>query len=59
MVAAGKLYDLVTPCETAGETDGRHRGLGAAAAHADLADGGHEAGDQFRHLDLERVRRAE
>jgi hypothetical protein len=45
--------------EAAREPDGRHRGFGAAVAHADLLNRRHELHDEFGHLDLVGIRRAE
>jgi hypothetical protein len=36
VVAAGKLDYFIATCETTGESHGGHRGLGAAAGHADF-----------------------
>ena len=59
VVAAGEFHDLVAAGEAARQADGGHGGLGAAVAHADLLDGGHELHDELGHLDLVGIGRAE
>ena len=59
VVAAGELDDLVALGEAARQADGRHRRLGAAAAHPDLLDRWEEGDDELGHLDLIGIGRAE
>ena len=59
VIAAGELYDFVTPRVAAREADGGHGGLGARVAHAHLFDRGDEFNNEFRHFDLIGVGRAE
>ena len=59
VVAAGELNNLMTTREAARETDGGHRGFGAAVGHADLLHRRETSEQELGHLDLERIRRAE
>ena len=58
MVAAGKLDDFIAPRETTGEPHGGHRGLGAAAGHADFFNGRNEPRDELGHFDFVGIGRA-
>ena len=56
VVAALEFDDLIAPREATSEPDGRHRGLGAGADHADFFDRWDPIGDHLRHLDFVRIR---
>ena len=58
VVAAGKLDDFIAPRESTREPYSGHRGLGAAASHANFLNGRNEPGDELGHFDFVGIWRA-